>query len=65
MWPLVFSLVKNAILPELLQWIESRHAETGKIPTLAEARTKLDTDVLPKIAEGQAFLETTAPPPAQ
>ena len=44
------------LLPELLDWIKRRHAETGAYPTLEEASAELESIYVKNKTTGLAFL---------
>lgn len=65
MWPAIFFLIKDALLPEIAKWMRERAAANGgKLPTDAELIAHFETDWKRSVAAGQAFLDATLPPAA-
>lgn len=54
---LLMLIIKDIALPEIMNYIRKRYAETGELPTDAEMKAKVVSIADKIIAEGNAFLE--------
>jgi hypothetical protein len=66
-WGLLINAILDIVVPEIHNLMTRRAiangADPSTLPTLATVRADLDAHVQQGNAQGQAFLDRTAPPP--